>query len=102
MRRYLSLHFGPLDKAFADFMAETGILADGARRQTQQCYHTQSRAQLLIGCGVPLPAPAHPHLYLIVTPDPPTAALDFPKKCGDFVLDWAAKTGMQVCVRLRK
>lgn len=27
--RYLSLHFGPLEIAFADFLAEIGILADG-------------------------------------------------------------------------
>ena len=27
--QYLSLHFGPLEIAFADFMAEQGILADG-------------------------------------------------------------------------
>lgn len=46
--RYLSLHFGPLEVAFADFLAETGILADG---------------------------------------------LDFPKKCGDLVMSWAAKRG---------
>lgn len=46
--RYLSLHFGPLEVAFANFLAETGILADG---------------------------------------------LDFPKKCGDLVMSWAAKQG---------
>eukprot|EP00878_Enallax_costatus_P031104 GHUV01033968.1.p1 GENE.GHUV01033968.1~~GHUV01033968.1.p1 ORF type:complete len:200 (-),score=48.78 GHUV01033968.1:445-1044(-) len=43
--QYLSLHFGPLEIAFADFLAEIGILADG---------------------------------------------LEFPKKCGDLVLHWAA------------
>lgn len=26
--RYLSLHFGPFEVAFADFLAETGLLAD--------------------------------------------------------------------------
>lgn len=41
-------HFGPVDKALAEFAAETGILA---------------------------------------------AASDFPKKCGDLVLDWAARAG---------
>lgn len=48
MSQYLSLHFGPLEIAFADFLAEIGILADG---------------------------------------------LDFPKKCGDLVMSWAAKQG---------
>lgn len=47
--QYLSLHFGPLEIAFADFLAETGILADG---------------------------------------------LDFPKKCGDLVLKWAANKNL--------
>jgi hypothetical protein len=47
--QYLSLHFGPLEVAFADYLAEIGILADG---------------------------------------------MDFPKKCGDMVTSWAAKTGI--------
>jgi hypothetical protein len=47
--QYLSLHFGPLEVAFADYLAEIGILADG---------------------------------------------MDFPKKCGDMVTGWAAKTGI--------
>jgi len=48
MSQYLSLHFGPLEIAFADFLAEIGILAEG---------------------------------------------LDFPKKCGELVLRWAAEQG---------
>lgn len=48
LSQYLSLHFGPLEIAFADFSNESGILASG---------------------------------------------LDFPKKCGEFVNDWQAKTG---------
>jgi hypothetical protein len=49
LSQYLSLHFGPLEIAFADFLAEQGILSDG---------------------------------------------LDFPRKCGDLVRTWAAKSGI--------
>ncbi len=49
LAQYISLHFGPVEAAFSEFLQETGLLSH---------------------------------------------ALDFPKKCGDLVNDWAAKASV--------